>query len=73
MVKIWYIQHNNINTCNFHQTNTLKCTNVESAVKLNTKKVILLHKHILRDVYSFTPLVCRVINDALLKAMTTIP
>jgi len=39
-------------TCNFHQTNTLKRTIVESAVKLNTKKVILLHEHTLRDVYS---------------------
>jgi len=39
-------------TCNFHQTNTLKCTNVESSVKLNTKKVVLLHEHTLRDVYT---------------------
>jgi len=48
MVKILYIQL----TCNFHQTNTLKYTNRECAVKLNTKKVVFLHKHTLRDVYS---------------------
>jgi len=53
MVKIWYIQHKkNQRACNFHQTNTLKCTNVESAVKLNTKKVVLLYEHTLRDVYT---------------------
>jgi len=34
------------------KVNTLKCTNVESVVKLNTKKVVLLHEHTLRDVYT---------------------
>jgi len=41
-------------TCNFHQTNTLKYANVESAVKLNTKKFVLL---------TFTPLVCALVID----------
>jgi len=54
---------------NFHETNTLKCTNVESAVKLNAKKVDLLHEY----TETFTPLVCSVIGDALLKAMAGIP
>jgi len=58
-------------TCNFHQINTLKCTNVESKVKLNTKKVVILHEHTLRDVY--TTRLLYFIDDALLKAMTVIP
>jgi len=40
---------------NFHQSTlstTLKCTNVESAVKLNTKKVVILHEHTLSDVHT---------------------
>jgi len=52
MVKIRYMQRNNINfptgTCNFHQTNTLKCTNVEFSVEMNTTKVFLLHEHTLK-------------------------
>jgi len=49
MVKLRYIQDNypNFITRNFHQTSTLKCTNVESATKLN-----LLRKLTLRDVYT---------------------
>ena len=38
--------------CNFHQTNTLKCTNVVFSVKMNTKKVVLLHEHTFGDVYT---------------------
>jgi len=38
-------------TCNFQQTRTLKCTDVEFAVKLNTKKVVLLHEHTLRRLH----------------------
>jgi len=59
-------------TCNFLRTNTLKCTNVESAVKLNTKKAVLLYEHTLRDVYT-TRLYGSVTDDALLKAMPAIP
>jgi len=40
------------NTVLFHQTNTLKCTNVAFAVKLSINKVVLLHEHRLRDVYT---------------------
>ena len=36
----------------FTKTNTLKCTNVASAVKFHTEKVVLLHEHTLRDVYT---------------------
>jgi len=36
---------------------------VESSVKLDTKKVVLLHEH----TETFTPLFCSVIDDALLK------
>ena len=67
----WYIQHNNINLLVIFTklSNTLKCTNVKSAVTLNNKKVVLLHEN--RDVY--TTHVCGVIDDALLKAMPAIP
>jgi len=48
MPKFLHIQHNNVNLLViFYQTNTLKCTNVESAVRLNNKKVVLLHEHTL--------------------------
>jgi len=69
MVKIWYIKHNKINVLVIF-TNTLKCTNVESTVKLNTKKVVFyMNTHS----ETFTPLVCSVIDDALFKATTNIP
>jgi len=55
-VKFRYIQHNNTNVLvMFTITSTkivLKYTNVESAIKLDTKKVVLLHMHTLRDVYT---------------------
>ena len=53
------------NYCNFHQTNTLKCTYVWSAVKLNTKKSSF---HMNTHSETFTPLVFSVIDDALLKS-----
>jgi len=46
-VKIGYVEHNTINVLFyfFRRTNKLKCTNVESALKLDTMKVVLLHEH----------------------------
>ena len=47
-----------------------KCTNVESAVKPNTKKSFFyMNTHS----EMFTPLVCSVIDDALLRGMPAIP
>ena len=54
MVNFGYIQHNNINLLIIFtklETSTLNCTNVQSAVKLNTKKVVLLHKHTQRRLH----------------------
>jgi len=46
--KIWYIQHNDINVLVIStKPNTLKCTNVESALTFYTMKVILLNDHTL--------------------------
>jgi len=71
MVKFWYVQHN-INLgyfCKFYEANTWKYINIESAVKLNIKKVFLLHEQLNTHSETFTPLVCSIISDALLKAM----
>ena len=58
-------------TCfNVYKNNTLKCTNVESTLKLNTKKVVLLHEHTLSDVY--TTRLWRY-DDALSKTMPAMP
>ena len=68
-----YIQNTNIDLLViFMKVNPSKCINVESAVKLNTKKSsFYMNTH----TDTFRPLVCRVTDDALkalLKAMPAI-
>jgi len=64
VVKIWYIQHDNINVLVifFYQTNTLnvQMLNLQSSFYMNT------HSE------TFTPLVRSIIDDALLKAITSV-